>query len=292
MKGFVGAAAVFAVLAAAGGGIFFATSHSGGVAAPSKARSAVSRGHVFFPPECAPLQAERWEYPGPTRIESDRYESFAIHYSCALAAQWTKRLAGLTIPVRKQGTATVLAGPQGFVCEAWPDAVGHAYAGGCQKGDEAAFGWNWNVENPRQALIAVDGSYHLVSLGGADVETVLTAVARTRYRLRVLNTSGIGILKGFDWTPPPGSKIDSIKSVSGATCKLQSATRVSCTGSVSAPSCLCKGDGGAVTIEVVFASPLKQHEGTGGAKVAITAMTPFPYLIPGTPRAAKRQQGV
>ena len=97
--------------------------------------------------------------------------------------------------------------------EAWPDAVGHAYAGGCQKGNEAALGWNWNVENPRQALVAIDGSYHLVSLGGADVETVLTAVARNRYRLRVLNTSGIGILNGFDWTPPPGSKIDSITGV-------------------------------------------------------------------------------
>ena len=283
-------AGVVVLLIAVGVGAYLG--FSGGSSTSKASGATPTTGHLFFAPECAPVRGTRWVYPGPTKIASDRYESFAIRVSCAKAADWTRRLAQLTVPVKKHGVASILKGPRGFDCEAWPDAQGHAYAGGCQKGDNVAFGWNWNVENPRQALAQIDGQYHVVSLGGADLETVLTALPHRHYRLKVLNTSGIGYVNGFNWTPPPGSRITSITSSSGATCKLRSATLVTCAGKVSPPSCLCKGDGGAVTIEVAFAAPISGGHGTGGARVAITAMTPLPYLIPGTPKAAKRQHGV
>jgi hypothetical protein len=257
-------------------------------------------GHQFLYPECAPVHGTPWRYPGVARIQSSVYESFAIHYSCASAKTWTKRLAQLKIPVLKTGNQTVIEGPPGFKCEAWPDARGHAYAGGCQKGTRIAFGWNWNVANRRVALVPDDsGSFHLMQLGGSDADSVIRPLAKGHYQIEVLNTSGIGVLNGFTWAPPPAWTITAITKSSGANCKLASAKKVVCTGNVSAPKCLCSSSGGRVKVDLAVSvhtpKPGKGAPvtyGFEGAQLRITAMSAVPFLIPGTPQQEKRQHGV
>lgn len=270
-----------------------------GSSAKTAASGAAPGTHQFLPPECAPLTGQAWRFPGPAKIESTKYELFAIGYSCSEAATWARRLAELKVPVQRSGAQTKIKGPSGFNCAAVPDATGHAYAGGCQKGQQA-FGWNWNVANSRQALVPdpTTGKYHIVSLAGSDAETIIRPLAKGHYQVYVLNTSGIGFLKGFTWSPPPGWTIKSITKASGARCKV-AAGKLACSGSVAPPSCLCISDGGAVTVDLavsVHGKPLTKGKvnafGTVGAKLRITKMAPVPYLIPGTPAAAKRQRGV
>ncbi len=228
------------------------------------------------------------------------YESFAIHYSCAKAKMWTERLALLTVHVTKVGNPGKIEGPAGFACEAWPDANNHAYAGGCQAGRSVAFGWNWNVANSREVLIRDQntGQYHMQRLSGADTETILRPLPRGHYRIEVLNTSGIGYLTGFTWTPPPGWTIHGLSKVTGAKCTL-AAQKVTCSGTVAPPPCLCAGKGGTVKIDLAVSTPPPvrvhgkiEHFGTVGAKMRITHMRAVPFLIPGTPAEAKRQQGL
>ena len=141
---------------------------------------------------------------------------------------------------------TVLKGPPGYYCSAWPDANGHAYAGGCQSkgggdcvatknaygrpyangrgckvtGGNKAFGWNWNVANRRVVFAHDDeGVLHLIHVSGADTNVVFRYLNGS-YELQVLNTSGIGYLNGFTWTPSPGWSVKSIKKASGADCSL------------------------------------------------------------------------
>jgi hypothetical protein len=277
---------VVGVLAVAGivAGVLVAT--SGNTKKVSVPKPSLN-GHILLKPECSPVHGASWIYPGPARIVSTKYESFAIRYSCKAAARWTKKMVVLKVPYKKTGAATPIPGPAGFHCEAWPDAAGHAYAGGCQKGTKVAFGWNWNVENSRTALVDVDGQYHFEQVGGEDTETIIRPLPHNHYQVKVLNTSGIGYLKGFTWQPPPGWRITGLGAVKGAKCTLSSATnKLTCAGNVKPPSCLCKGDGGTVVIKVALAPHAR---GTVGARMQITKMTAVPYLIPGTPAAAKRQ---
>ena len=285
------------VLAGIGGGAYALVN---GGSSERQAAPVKVPGHTYFAPECAPLRAARWVYPGPAKISSAVYESFAINYSCEEAKMWTKRLATDTVHVTNVGNPGKIPGPAGFNCEAWPDANNHAYAGGCQKGTKTAFGWNWNVANPRQVL-AQDpdsGQFHMTQLAGADTETLLKPLPHGHYSIEVLNTSGIGFLNGFTWSPPPGWTIHGITKVTGAKCTLASQV-VTCSGKVSPPACLCAGDGGKVKIDIAVSTPGETyvkgkpvHYGTVGAKMQITRMTAVPYLIPGTPAEAKKQQGV
>jgi hypothetical protein len=208
---------------------------------------------------------------------------------------WTKRLEQQKIPVFRSGKQSRIQGPSGFYCTALPDASGRAYAGGCQNGN-AAFGWNWNVANSRSALVRdQSGKYHVEKLAGSDAQTIIRPLAKGHYQVYVLNTSGIGFLNGFTWTPPPGWTITAITKTKGGSCVLDPDGKIACKGTVPPPSCLCTADGGAVTIELAVSAPsaAKAHTfGAVGAKLRITTMTPVPYLIPGTPQEAKRQHGV
>ena len=282
------AGAVVAVVVVGGG----SSNHATSSAALQGGRPA---GHRFLEPECAPLTGIRWSYPGQTRISSTKYELFAIHYSCTTAGTWAKRLAPLKIPVYRSGKQSQIQGPPGFYCTALPDASGHAYAGACQKGD-AAFGWNWNVANSRSALVRDEaGHYHVVNLAGSDAETIIKPRTKGHYQVYILNTSGIGFLDGFTWTPPAGWTITAITKTTGGSCRLAADGKVACRGHVVPPSCLCTASGGAVTIELAVSAPTSTKGrtfGAVGAKLRITSMTPVPYLIPGTPAEAKRQHGV
>jgi len=287
-------------------------------------------GRRLLAPECTPIRGPRWVYPvGPpvpglpnvvADIKSNLYEVFAIKYDCAKASQWIRKLYRLKIPVKHNGNVTVIKGPAGYYCSAYPDANGFAYAGGCQSGGggdcetkgvspgrlyakgrgckitggKKAFGWNWNVANRRVVFAHDDkGVLHLIHVSGSDTN-VRFAYLKNSYQLEVLNTSGIGYLDGFTWTPSPGWSVTRIKKVNGASCKLTPAGKIACTGSVDPPTCLCAADGGDVSIEFT-AAPTKKNAGYlfGGsaAQFKVTKMTPVPYLIPGTPEEAAKRRG-
>lgn len=259
---------------------------------PAKTLQSALQQHPFLTPECAPVHGKVWVFPGPTRIRSDLYEMFAIKYPCRLAAQWTKRLSSKVIPVSKTGDNIQIKGPAGFDCGAWADNNGHAYAGGCQDGDRA-FAWNWNVANPRVTPTRdADGHVRLTKTYGSDDLTVVRPLKRRgQYQLYVENTSGIGFIDAFTWHPPPGWTIKAISDTRGAACSLTAAGSIRCSGSVRPPSCLCTGDGGNVTIKlsVLTKRNTKTHTyGAVGAKLQLDRMTPVPFLIPGTPKEAKR----
>src|SRR5947199_10867168 len=91
-----GAAAAILVLTVGGGSCQHATT------GPPTGAQSLTR-HHFLEPECAPLKATRWQFPGPAHISSNRYELFAIHYSCATAGTWARRLLRLKIPVYRSG---------------------------------------------------------------------------------------------------------------------------------------------------------------------------------------------
>jgi hypothetical protein len=195
--------------------------------------------HVLLKPECAPVKSLAWVYPGSQSITSNLYELFAINYSCDRAAAWMKKMVHLTIPVLHSGNETKLPGPKGFYCSAWPDEAGHAYSGGCQHGN-IAFGWNWNVANRRVVFTPDEnGVVHLEKLIGSDVEPVLTMLGHGHWRLDVHNTSGVGFLNNFQWSPPTTWTITALDSVTGGKCLLTSPRSIQCSGMVKPPSCLC-----------------------------------------------------
>jgi hypothetical protein len=289
------------------------------------------QGHPLQAPECAPISGPRWVYPiGPpvkglpnvvANIRSGLYEVFAINYSCKQAYEWIRKLDGLRIPVKHSGNVTVLKGPPGYYCSAWPDANGRAYAGGCQSkgggncvpakngagypyangrgckltGGNKAFGWNWNVANRRVVFAHDDtGVLHLIHVSGSDTNIIFRYL-KGSYQLQILNTSGIGYLNGFIWKPSPGWTVTRIKNTTGAACSLTKAGTIACTGTVRPPSCLCTGDGGTVSIEFTAAPTKKTHGylfGGSPAQFKVTKMTPVPYLIPGTPDEAAKREGV
>ena len=254
--------------------------------------------HAFVPPECAPVHSRRWVYPGTVTMSSTLYESFAIDYSCAQAASWTKRLARDVLPYSKTGNLIPLKGPAGYSCGAWPDATGHAYAGGCQKGTSSAFGWNWNVANPHDYFAAgSNGHLELSKGGGTDAESLLRTVGTNRYELDVANTSGIGYINRFLWSPPPGWSITALTKTTGGTCKLVSAG-VSCTGTLRPPACLCAGAGGAIVVDFTVDGTSRlttggkvRTFGSEGSGLVLKSMTPVPFLVPGTPQAEAKQHG-
>jgi hypothetical protein len=326
------------VLAVAGGAAF--SMLSGGSSSPSTAPSnpttsdpmAALLGHPLLPPECKPVKGSRWVYPKspPVRglppvvakISSNLYEVFAIHYSCAEASAWIRKLSQEKIPILHSGNVTVLKGPKGYYCSAYPDANGLAYAGACQlkggggcvvgknaqgrqytggqgcklTGGDRAFGWNWNVANRRVVFQPNPdtGVVQLIHLSGSDTNVVFRYLNGS-YQLQVLNTSGIGYLNGFTWVPSAGWKVTKITSTSGADCSLTTQGKIFCRGSVQPPTCLCTDDGGSVVIDFE-ATPTKKNSGYlfGGApwQFKITKMTPVPYIIPGAPDEAKKRSGV
>jgi hypothetical protein len=332
------AAASVVVLAAAGGVTYLIVgnstrSTSGSTAVQIPDQALATRGLIgrqLLKPECAPVKGPRWVYPvGPpvrglpnivADIKSNLYEVFAIDYDCKQASAWVRKLSSLRIPIRRNGNVTVIRGPAGFYCSAWPDANGRAYAGGCQSkgggdcvskgpygqvyangrgckitGGRQAFGWNWNVAN-RRVVFAHDakGVLRLLHVSGADTNLVFRYL-NGAYQLQVLNTSGIGYLDGFTWEPSPGWSVTKIKSASGANCAVTQAGKISCKGQVQPPSCLCTGDGGVVSVTFT-AAPTKKKAGYlfGGApwQFKVTKMTPVPYIIPGSPDEAAKRQGV
>ncbi len=199
-------------------------------------------------------RGRRWVYPiGPpvrglpnvvANIKSDLYEVFAINYSCKQASEWIRKLSRLADPGQalrqrhraQRAARLLLLGlarrerprvRRRLPVEGWrwlraaEERRRHQYPNGrgCKlTGGNKAFGWNWNVANRRVVFAHDDkGVLHLIHVSGSDTNVIFRYLNGS-YQLQVLNTSGIGYLNGFTWTPSPGWTVTRIKSSSGATC--------------------------------------------------------------------------
>src|SRR5439155_15570800 len=132
---------------------------------------------------------------------------------------------------------------------------------GCElTGGKNAFGWNWNVANRRVVFAHDDkGVLHLVHVSGSDTNVIFRSPSENSYELQVLNTSGIGYLNGFTWSPPEGWKVTHIKNSTGADCSLTPKGKIFCSGTVHPPTCLCGNDGGSVSVSFSAAPTTKTH---------------------------------
>jgi hypothetical protein len=229
------------------------------------------------------------------QISSDMYEAYAVSYSCATVASYIRQLAGVLLPDRSFGQENPIGGVPGFDCVAYPDLNGHAYAGSCRRG-AVEFGWNWNVI---YSPTLRSGHLELKQSETAEYSAILDELGGGRYRLEVGNTSGIGSIDSFTWSPPTGMTITAVTGATGAACSLAADGSIACHGRLPPPRCLCETNGGAVFIDFT-ASGLKPTEQgghpvfsvLGNGHVRITAMTPVPYLIPETPQELKNSRGI
>ena len=95
--------------------------------------------------QCPKITASPWQFPG-TPVKGTTYGSYVVgSFTCAAAATWIKKLTPTVLKKRGLGARNMLTnGPRGYICEANPDAKGHAFAGSCRKGKLGAtvgFGW-------------------------------------------------------------------------------------------------------------------------------------------------------
>jgi hypothetical protein len=114
-----------------------------------------------------------------------------------------------------------------------------------------------------------------------DFGTTLTFLPGThRYRLTVSNISSLGVIHSFQWYPPTATHIVKLLGSTGNACSLQGLKgfggnqfptlvlhqNVLCDGlDMKPPSCLCRGDGGAVTIS--FATDMEYLAGDVDVRV-------------------------
>ena len=233
--------------------------------------------------QCPPVKAATWVYPANVRMSSDSYEAFTVGFSCATASSYIKQIVGRTLPASAAYEEQPLAGVPGFLCTAYPDKNGHAYGGSCRRGS-AEFGWNLNVLYEATDL---EGDTNLVD--NSDATAILRPLGRGRYQLEIQNTSRIGFINSFRWTPPARMKILAVTSSSRGKCTIDSTGAIACAATLPPPECLCRPSGGTVTID--FTTPpavvlkIQGHTvdpGILGARLQIVAMTPIHYLIAAT----------
>lgn len=233
--------------------------------------------------QCPPVKASRWVYPANVKMSSDTYEAFTVGFSCATASSYIKQIVGRTLPVDAQYEEQPLRGVPGFLCTAYPDKNGHAYGGSCRRG-EAEFGWNLNVLFQSTEL---DGQQDIVD--NSDATAVLRPLGQGKYELEIQNTSRIGYIDSFHWTPPPQMKILAITRASRGKCAVDATGEIACAATLPPPKCLCRPSGGSITID--FTTPpavvlkIQGHSvnpGILGARLQIVAMTPIHYLIAAT----------
>jgi hypothetical protein len=233
--------------------------------------------------QCPPVKASKWVYPANLRMSSDTYEAFTVGFSCAKAASYIKQIVGRKLPPDAEYEEQPMAGVPGFLCTAYPDKNGHAYGGSCRRG-AVEFGWNLNVLFQSATL---EGDQNIVD--NSDATAVLRPLGGGKYELEIQNTSRIGYINSFQWTPPPKMKILAVTSSSRGKCTVNSAGNIACASTLPPPKCLCRPSGGSVTID--FTTPptvvlkIQGHTvnpGILGARLRIVAMTPIHYLVAAT----------
>jgi len=121
----------------------------------------------------------------------------------------------------------------------------------------------------------------------ADAVAVVRWIAPGVYQLDVQNTSGIGFINQFNWSPPANLTITAVTSSEGGKCSLVGGN-IQCNGKVAPPRCTCL-PGGDLTVnftarglEPQMINGVMTWYGLVGAYLQITQMTPVPYHIPST----------
>lgn len=132
-----------------------------------------------------------------------------------------------------------------------------------------------------------------------DASVTVDALGTDRYRLIILNTSQIGYLNTFAWSPPALMSIKSIGTVSSGTCHLADGS-IACAANLKPPTCSCKADGGALSVDFTAVTKAPKNDsrvrgrgpvnyGLAYSAVRIYSATPVPYLIPSYPEAPKTE---
>lgn len=122
--------------------------------------------------------------------------------------------------------------------------------------------------------------------GSVDADTTVRWLNTSgSYQLEVQNTSSIGYLDTFNWSPPPSMTITAVTGAVGAKCSLQNG-EIHCVGKLKPPKCTCL-PGGEMTVNFTatgnnptFADGYWTYYGIEGAFLQIETVTPVPYHIP------------
>ena len=108
------------------------------------------------------------------------------------------------------------------------------------------------------------------SVSRTDFSTTLFPLGPRRYRMTVFNTSNLGAINSFQWYPPTGVRVVKVIGSSEGNCTLTGLTgfggnqfptivlypNIFCDNLDLKPAtCICRGDGGAVSISFVTTSP-------------------------------------
>jgi hypothetical protein len=114
---------------------------------------------------------------------------------------------------------------------------------------------------------------------GARAGTDTTWVLRNldppgHYELEVINTTAIGYINRFRWTPGPGTTITVISNVVGGHCNIDRGS-LECSGKIAPPVCTCL-PGGTLTVDFYATGP----DPAADMFLALETMTPVPYHIP------------
>jgi hypothetical protein len=135
------------------------------------------------------------------------------------------------------------------------------------------------------ASTAAKADPNTLGKGAADAVSVVRWVSPGIYELDVQNTSGIGFINQFTWTPPAALTITGISKTEGGKCSLVGGN-IQCNGKVAPPTCTCLPGGDLVVtftakgLEPTFANGYWTYYGIVGAYLQIQQMTPVPYHIP------------
>ncbi len=121
--------------------------------------------------------------------------------------------------------------------------------------------------------------------GSGDAVVIVRWLGPNAYQLDVQNTSGIGFINQFVWTPPLGMTVTAVTSSEGGKCSLVGGN-IECNGNMRPPACTCLA-GGELTVnftaaglQPTYANGYWTYYGIVGATLQITQMTPVPYHIP------------
>jgi hypothetical protein len=121
--------------------------------------------------------------------------------------------------------------------------------------------------------------------GAGDAVSVVTWISPGTYQLDVQNTSGIGYINVFTWSPPINLTVTAVTGTKGGSCSLVGG-EIQCTGKIAPPKCTCQA-GGELTVtftakglEPTFANGYWTYYGIIGSYLQIRQMTPVPYHIP------------
>jgi hypothetical protein len=245
--------------------------------------------------QCPAIKGPRWVYPGVIKMSSTAYEAFSTGYSCAKATAIVTHLYGRTLEHSQVGQPSSLGKVSGFTCVGYPDKNKHPYAGVCSiRGKGVEFGWNINVLAGAATQVLNSEDATRVHQAGSDADTIVRTISPGHYELLIDNTSGIGYIKGYRWTPPTGWTVTAVTKTSGGKCHVGGNGDLVCSGKLRPPKCLCTQSGGVATIDFTAKTPAPQkvngHPVIYGAvqgTLTITAMDPVPYIVPSTAEQLK-----